>query len=67
MKSQNEQILKHLSAGNALTPIRGLHLFNCLRVGARIFELRKAGHNIKTEMIGLPSGKWVAEYRLEGK
>ena len=38
--------------------------FNCLRLGARIYDLKQRGHNIKRVMITVPSGKRVAQYRL---
>jgi hypothetical protein len=46
MKSQKEQILARLQFGQSITPIQALELYGCFRLGARIYDLRKAGHNI---------------------
>ena len=41
--SQTDQILNYLQAGNVLTPLEALRKFNCLRLGARIYDLRQHG------------------------
>lgn len=48
MRSQNEMIKKHLLKGNSITPLQALELFGSLRLGARIYDLRKKGLKIKT-------------------
>lgn len=63
--SQVNDILKHLKIGLPLTPMEALYLFQIMRLGARIKELRDRGHMISTTMIKLMNGKRVAEYRLE--
>jgi hypothetical protein len=62
--SQSEAILEHLKSGESLTALQALSLFNCLRLGARILELRRQGHDIRSEIIRTPSGKNVAKYTL---
>ena len=47
--SQNAQILAWLESGRTLTTLQALELFGCIRLGARISELRSRGHNIKTD------------------
>ena len=65
MDSQSEQILKYLQAGNALTPLEAMHKFNCLRLGARIYDLRQQGYVINSLMIKDDiSGKRYARYSL---
>lgn len=61
--SQTRQILEHLEAGNAITPIDALSLFGCFRLGARIFQLRELGYNIITKEKVI-NGKHFAEYSL---
>ena len=39
MKSQNELILEHLIKGYQLTPLGALKIFQCMRLGARIWDL----------------------------
>lgn len=62
--SQEDQILAHLESGATLTPLEALVKFHCLRLGARILALRKAGKNIVTETQELANHKRVARYRL---
>jgi len=63
-KSQTERIEEYLGKGHTLTPLSALRLFGCLRLGARIFDLRKKGLPIEGKMIKTISGKWVKLYSL---
>lgn len=63
-KSQNALILKALLHGARLTPIDALNRFGCFRLGARIADLKKAGHKIKTRIVS-KGNKRFAEYSLE--
>lgn len=49
--TQNVQILRYLETGKTLTPIDALSLFGSFRLGARIFELRQQGHEIKKVLL----------------
>jgi len=62
--SQEAQILSWLRAGNSLTPIEALDMFNCFRLSGRIHDLRKQGWDIHTEMMTTNSGKRIAKYIL---
>ena len=62
--SQQDAILEYLKAGNSLTGLESLERFKCWRLASRISQLKKEGHNIEKQMIELPSGKHVAEYRM---
>lgn len=63
--SQNERILNYLMTGKSLTAIKALTKFHCLRLAARINNLREAGHKIKSTLITTEySNKQVSEYRL---
>jgi hypothetical protein len=64
MKSQNEEILKHLKTGKAITSLSALKLFNCLRLSGRIYDLRKAGYNIISKPVTTITKKRIAAYRL---
>jgi hypothetical protein len=46
MNSQSTEILAHLRAGLSITPLDAFKRFNCLRLGARIYELKARGHDI---------------------
>ncbi len=63
--SQNQQILRHLQAGGSLTPLEALHRFDCMRLGARIHDLRELGHEIHSDTVRLSNGKCVARYSLQ--
>lgn len=68
--TQNEMIRKHLEEGRSLTPIEALNLYGCFRLATRIFELKKSGLDIETEMVeNKDTGKRYARYflRKEGK
>lgn len=61
--TQNSQILKFLRAGKSLTPLLALERFSCLRLSARILELRSQGHPIHSRLAKL-GRKHVSVYRL---
>ncbi len=53
-RTQLIRILKMLEAGERLTQLRSTVELGCLRLGARVWDLRKEGHNIKKEMVEVP-------------
>lgn len=61
--SQNAKILKHLQAGHRLTPLTALKRFGTLRLGGRIYDLKKQGCPIVSRMVKRGNSR-VAEYRL---
>ncbi len=63
-KSQNERVLNHLQKHGKITPLQALKRFGCLRLGARIFELRSEGHDIVTSLFRTKHGANVARYSL---
>ncbi len=63
-QSQASKILKHLQKGNTITPLEALNHFGCMRLGARIYDLRRRGFNIQSRTIEVASGKRVSEYFL---
>lgn len=66
--TQNDRIEMALRNGEALTPLDALRRFGCLRLGARIFELRANGVPIEKRIVAVDTangdGAHVAEYRL---
>jgi hypothetical protein len=60
--SQCADILEALRRG-PLTPLEALQDFGCLRLAARIAELKADGHLIATEMVSL-NGKKFGQYVL---
>ena len=63
--TQSEQILNHLKAGHSITPLEALDKFGVFRLGARVYDLKREGYDIRTERLALPSGKHVARYWME--
>ena len=61
--SQNEAILNYLWKGKPLTALTALRQFGCLRLAARIHDLRKGGYTIEQHLLEMKD-KHVAEYRL---
>lgn len=61
--SQNSEILRFLTAGNAITAEGAIMKFNCFRLAARVEELRGQGHKIITTMVKY-RGKRFAWYSL---
>jgi hypothetical protein len=51
MKTQNDKIKAYLTKGKAITPIDALNKFGCLRLSARIKDLRNEGLNIATKYV----------------
>ena len=63
--SQNKRIAEWLKAGNTITAMEALNMFNCFRLASRITDLKqKLGLRIVTDRVMTPSGKRVAQYRL---
>ena len=61
--SQCSEILKHLRTGKTLTQMGALNRFGCMRLGARILDLRNQGHAINSEMV-TANEKTFAKYSL---
>jgi hypothetical protein len=42
-EAQNKQILRHMEAGNSITGLEAITLFHCMRLPARVGDLRRSG------------------------
>jgi hypothetical protein len=64
--TDTQAVLRLLRARGAegLTPIEALREVGTFRLGARVFDLRKAGHRIEREWVTTPGGSRVARYVL---
>lgn len=60
-----EQILAHLLAYGTITPADAYRLYGCMRLGARIHDLRKKGILIHTWRMPNKRGGTYARYTLE--
>jgi hypothetical protein len=64
-ESQTHCILEHLKNGRQLTALEALNLFGCFRLAARISDIKRKGHNVKSEMVQVGNNKKkVARYSL---
>jgi len=69
--SQNDRILSYLKSGGRLTPLTALRFGMGMRLGARIYDLRREGYPIQQRMVKVRNADGteaeVAEYWLEPK
>ncbi len=47
-----------------LTPLDALGTCGTFRLGARVWELKADGYDVRSEIVRMPSGKHVARYTL---
>lgn len=64
MYSQNAKIKDHLERYGEITPFEALDLYGCMRLAARVADLRAAGLAIETDYETAKSGARYAVYRL---
>ncbi len=50
-KTQNEQILESLKAGQGLTAFEAMNQFGIMRLASRINDLKSSGHNIVSQRV----------------
>jgi hypothetical protein len=62
-QTQTNRILRYLKTGRGITPLSALGRFRCMRLAARIEELRDAGIRIHSRMMNR-NGKRFACYSL---
>lgn len=61
--SQTEQVLHYLRGGGELSPVKAFQLFGIMRLGARIYDLRRVGHTIRARTERQGRKAWSV-YRL---
>jgi hypothetical protein len=64
MEKQNRLILTHLQTGATITALEALKLFGCLRLSARIWDLKKNYYIRSTMVRDMKSGKRFKKYWL---
>lgn len=69
--TQSEMILTHLKRHGSITPQEAMREYGCMRLGARIYDLRQQGHEIQRDMVQAENRFGVkvsfARYFLTGK
>lgn len=67
--SDKEAVLEHLREYGSITTLEAIEKLGCTRLSGRIYELRKEGYPIKSEIAKVPkrSGRmvYVTRYRME--
>ena len=64
-ETQAAWVRQRLESGARLTPKEAYWGCGTMRLGARIYDLRKAGMPIARRMVKTENGARVAEYRME--
>lgn len=49
--NQTQQILDHMKRCGSITPLEALREYGCMRLGARIWDLKRMGHRIRSEIV----------------
>lgn len=62
--SQEGRILKYLRGGNRITALEALDKFQCMRLGAVIFNLKRKNFKIEDKFVETNSGKRIKQYWL---
>lgn len=47
--TQTEKVLRHMKRFGSITPLEAMEEYGIMRLGARIWDLKQAGHLIQTE------------------
>ena len=63
--SQNFWLLEQLKKKRRLTCLDAMKEAACMRLSARVYDLRCMGYNIHTENVWLDSGKVIGRYFLK--
>jgi len=62
--SQKQRILQWMLEGNTITPLEALNKFGCLRLGARIADIKEMGYLVQSRFVSTPTQKKVKQYYL---
>ncbi len=62
--TQNDIVLAHLRTSGPITPLQALREYGIMRLGARIYDLRRQGVPITQKLVKGKRRKHYAEYRL---
>lgn len=66
--SQTDRLLQYLTEVGPITPLESWKELGIYRLSARVFDLRKSGHDIHRQIVTVPNGYGeefrVAEYSL---
>ena len=63
-KTQEEMVIEYMEKYGSITQLEALIAFRCMRLGARIWDLRKAGYAIKSKIV---DGDTYSVYWIKGE
>jgi hypothetical protein len=63
--SQNFWLLEQLKKKRRITSLDAMYEAQCMRLSARVYNLRSMGYNIHTENVHLDNGKVIGRYFLK--
>lgn len=67
--TQCERVLKYMQDFGSITPLQAMADLGVMRLGARIYDLKRGGHKIRRRMVTAKNryneAVSFAEYRLE--
>lgn len=70
MQKQTDRLLEYLQEHRRINPLEAWRKLGIYRLGARVFDLRAAGHTIHSERVSVANQYGekcrVASYRYEG-
>ena len=64
-ETQTKAILRHMRPGYEITALEALKLFNCMRLAARIADIKEMGIDIADRWITRDDGKRFKAYRVK--
>ncbi len=70
-RSQEKRIFDWMNAGSAITPLEALRMFGCMRLGARIYNIKKLIAReglpvvVRTDSVLVSDNKRVARYWID--
>jgi len=63
INTQNGMILRDLKEGKKITPMTAIKDYHCMRLAARIYDLRQQGYSISRSIVHGDDKQW-AEYKM---
>lgn len=64
LKPQARRIIRHLQRGKSITPLEALGVYGVFRLAAVIYDIKKAGFAVHTDLHTDTNGKRYARYSL---
>lgn len=64
MKPQTKQVLRYLEKHASITPMDAIRELGCMRLAARVRELKQAGYDVRSTTVRMAGGKTFAKYEL---